>query len=85
MRQLWFERGDMNELLDFPRKILGIPLKFEWKAPFLIPRALRRSPIRGQEMTKWLHDALVEMDKGDAVAVGADVAAAGRATSSICS
>jgi patatin-related protein len=64
LRQLWFERGDMNELLDFPRKILGIPLKFEWKAPFLIPRALRRSPIRGQDMTKWLHDALVEMDKG---------------------
>jgi patatin-related protein len=64
LRQLWFERGDMNELLDFPRKILGVPVKFEWKAPFLIPRALRRSPLRGQEMTKWLHDALTEMDKG---------------------
>jgi patatin-related protein len=64
LRQLWFERGDMNELLDFPKKILGIPLKFEWKAPFLIPRALRRSPIRGQDMTKWLHEALTEMDKG---------------------
>jgi patatin-related protein len=63
LRQLWFERGDMNELLDFPRKILGVPLKFEWKAPFLIPRALRRSPLRGQEMTKWLHDALTAMDK----------------------
>lgn len=64
LRQLWFERGDMNELLDFPKKILGIPLKFEWKVPFLIPRALRRSPIRGQDMTKWLHDALTEMEKG---------------------
>ena len=64
LRQLWFDRGDMNELLDFPRKILGIPLKFQWKAPFLIPRALRRSPLRGQEMTKWLYDALVGMDTG---------------------
>jgi patatin-related protein len=64
LRQLWFERGDMNELLDFPKKILGVPLKFEWKAPFLIPRALRRSPLRGNAMTKWLHDALTDMDKG---------------------
>jgi patatin-related protein len=64
LRQLWFERGDMNELLDFPKKILGVPLKFQWKAPLLLPRALRRSPLRGNAMTKWLHDALTEMDKG---------------------
>ena len=62
LRQLWFDRGDMNQLLDFPKKILGIPLKFEWKVPFLIPRALKRSPIRGNDMTKWLHDALTDMD-----------------------
>jgi patatin-related protein len=60
LRQLWFERGDMNELLDVPKTFLRVP--FALKAPFLIPRALKRSPLRGNAMATWLHDALIEMD-----------------------
>ena len=65
LRRLWFTRGDMNELVVYPRKILGVPLNAKVKAPFLIFRALKRSPVRGREMTKWLYDALSEMDKAE--------------------
>jgi len=64
LRKLWFEQGDMDQLLVYPRKILGVPWKVKWKLPFLIPRALQRSPLRGKEMAQWLYNALIEMDKG---------------------
>jgi patatin-related protein len=63
LRRLWFTRGDMNELVVYPRKILGVPLNARVKAPLLFLRALKRSPVRGHEMTKWLYEALAEMDK----------------------
>ena len=65
LRKLWFEKGDMDQLLVYPRRILGVPWKTKWKLPFLIPRALERSPLRGKEMAQWLYNALIDMDKGD--------------------
>ncbi len=62
LRKLWFEQGDMDQLLVYPRRILGMPWKVKWKIPFLIPRALKRSPLRGTDMAKWLHGALTGMD-----------------------
>jgi patatin-related protein len=57
LRDLWFERGDMRELLLLPKKL---PVKL--RLPLLLPRALRRSPLRGAEMARWLFDALEGMD-----------------------
>src|SRR5262249_7800670 len=65
LRKLWFENGDMNQLLVYPRRILGIPWNWKLKLPFLIPRALRRSILRGNEMVRWLYGALEDMDKAD--------------------
>jgi patatin-related protein len=59
LRDLWFERGDMRELLLLSKKL---PLKL--RAALLLPRALRRSPLRGKEMAQWLFEALEGMDAG---------------------
>jgi patatin-related protein len=67
LRKLWFENGDMNQLLVYPRRIVGIPWSWKLKLPFLIPRALRRSVLRGNEMVRWLYGALDDMDKADPV------------------
>src|SRR6266545_5296921 len=48
LRDLWFERGDMRQLLLLPT---WLPLKL--RAFLLLPRALRRSPLRGKEMAQW--------------------------------
>ena len=32
LRKLWFEKGDMNQLLVYPRKILGVPWKSRTQA-----------------------------------------------------
>ncbi|HEU0303508.1 MAG TPA: patatin-like protein [Gaiellaceae bacterium] len=57
LRDLWFERGDVNQLLLGPRFV-------PWwlRLPFLLPLAMRRSIVRGDAMAKWLYDALQEMD-----------------------
>jgi patatin-related protein len=65
LRDLWFVRGDMNELVMYRRKFLGISLGWQRKLPLLIARALRRSPLRGQDMARWLHEALSVMDERD--------------------
>jgi patatin-related protein len=57
LRDVWFERGDMSQLLLLPKKL---PVKPRLVA--LLPRALRKSPLRGAEMARWLYDALAEMD-----------------------
>lgn len=64
LRKLWFEKGDMNKLLVWPRWLFGFPRKAERKMLFLIPRALKKSPLNGKAMSQWLFKALVEMDKG---------------------
>jgi len=58
LRDLWFDRGDVNQLLYGPRFI-------PWKARLvvLLPLMLFRSPVRGGAMAKWLHDALSGMDQ----------------------
>jgi patatin-related protein len=72
LRQLWFDRGDMNELVIGWRRFLGFPLTWKTKALYLLQRALKRSPLRGDDMARWLHDALATMDEskpnGDAPA-----------------
>ncbi len=60
LRDLWFTRGDIDELLNAPRR-LPKPLRLAWVAL----RALRHSPLRGDGMSRWLYDALEDMDRGD--------------------
>src|SRR5205823_12968164 len=43
LRELWFEKGDMNELVIGPRKLLGVPLSWKRKLPMLLLKAVRRS------------------------------------------
>jgi patatin-related protein len=62
LRDIWFVDGDMNELVLGPRKLAGIPLSWKVKSPFLLLRALRHSPLRGDDMSRWLHNALRDMD-----------------------
>jgi len=59
LRDLWFERGDMGQLLLLPT---WLPVKL--RLFLLLPRALRRSPLRGGAMARWLYDALEGMDEG---------------------
>jgi patatin-related protein len=74
LRQLWFEKGDMNELVVGRRKLLGIRLTWKRKLPMLLLKALRRSPLRGDDMSRWLHNALEQMDKdGSNGAAGASL------------
>jgi patatin-related protein len=72
LRELWFDRGDMNELVIGWRRFLGFPLSWKAKALYLLQRALKRSPLRGDDMARWLHGALATMDEsrpnGDAPA-----------------
>jgi patatin-related protein len=59
LRDLWFERGDMSQLLLLPT---WLPVKLRFF--LLLPRALRTSPLRGAEMALWLFQALEGMDAG---------------------
>jgi patatin-related protein len=57
LRDVWFDNGDMKQLLLLP-KWLPVKLRFA----LLLPRALKTSPLRGNEMAQWLFDALEKMD-----------------------
>jgi patatin-related protein len=59
LRDVWFNNGDMKELLLLPKRW---PVKLRFA--LLLPRALKRSPLRGNEMAQWLFNALEEMDRG---------------------
>lgn len=59
LRDLWLERGDIQQLLRGPR-FLPIWLKVPW----LLWRAKRQAPLRGDAMSVWLFDALEDMDRG---------------------
>jgi patatin-related protein len=57
LRDLWFERGDMSQLLLLPT---WLPVKLRFF--LLLPRALHKSPLRGGAMARWLYEALEGMD-----------------------
>src|SRR5215217_4991315 len=59
LRDVWFNKGDMKELLLLPKRW---PVKLRFA--LLLPRALKKSPLRGNEMAQWLYGALEEMDEG---------------------
>jgi patatin-related protein len=59
LRDLWFERGDMSQLLLLPT---WLPVKLRFL--LLLPHALRKSPLRGGSMARWLFEALEGMDDG---------------------
>jgi patatin-related protein len=62
LRDIWFNRGDMSQLVIGPRKVAGITLSWKVKVPFLLRRAVKRSPLRGDDMSRWLHAALLQME-----------------------
>jgi patatin-related protein len=62
LRDVWFDRGDMAQLTIGPQKIAGIAIPWKAKMPLLFRRALKRSPLRGDDMSRWLHEALQQMD-----------------------
>ena len=62
LREVWFNDGDMNRLVIGPRKFAGIPLSWKVKLPLLLKTALKRSPLRGDDMARWLYQALRKMD-----------------------
>jgi patatin-related protein len=59
LRDVWFNQGDMKQLLLLPKR-LPVKLRFA----LLLPRSLKRSPLRGNEMAQWLFNALGKMDEG---------------------
>ncbi len=64
LRKLWFEKGDIKELLEWPTWIPW-PLRFVTMAV-----ARRKPPLRGGNMSKWLYGALEDMN-GKTVLPGA--------------
>ena len=65
LRKLWFEKGDIKVLLEWPTWI-------PWPARFLAMAVARRKPpLRGGDMSKWLYGALEDMN-GKRVLPGAD-------------
>jgi patatin-related protein len=59
LRDVWFDNGDMKQLLLLPK---SWPVKLRFA--LLLPRALKKSPLRGNEMAQWLFNALEKMDDG---------------------
>lgn len=62
LRQLWFEKGDIKQLLrGWPR--LPAVVRAGWIAYRAARRPLRvQPPLRGDDMSRWLHAALADMD-----------------------
>jgi hypothetical protein len=58
LRDLWFERGDMRQVL-----LLWKRLAVKLRLLLLLPRALHSSPLRGGAMARWLYEALKGMDE----------------------
>ena len=59
LRDLWFGRGDMNQLLRGPTV-----LPWWSRMLVLLPQFPFRSPVRGGAMAQWLFGALEGMDEG---------------------
>ena len=65
LRKLWFEKGDIKVLLEWPTWI-------PWPARFVAMAVARRKPpLRGGDMSKWLYGALEDMN-GKRVLAGAE-------------
>jgi patatin-related protein len=58
-RNLWFERGDIDGLLAAPRWLPTRLLKGIWVAI----HALKKAPLRGDLMARWIYDAFHRMDE----------------------
>jgi patatin-related protein len=58
LRSLWFERGDIDGLLDAPH---FLPRKA--KAAWVAARALKHAPLKGELMAQWVYDAFRKMDE----------------------
>jgi patatin-related protein len=58
-RNLWFERGDIDGLLAAPRWLPSRVLKGTWVAL----NALKKAPLRGDLMARWIYDAFHRMDE----------------------
>jgi len=65
-RDLWFDKGDIDGLLNAPRWLPGRKLKVGWVAL----GALKRSPLRGDLMAQWIYDAFHKMDDKDSSPAG---------------
>jgi hypothetical protein len=59
LRDLWFERGDMRQVLLLWVERLAVKLRLL----LLLPTALHSSPLRGGAMARWLYEALKGMDE----------------------
>jgi patatin-related protein len=57
LRNLWFERGDIDGLLAAPR---FLPRKL--KAAWVAVRGLKHEPLKGDVMAQWVYDAFRKMD-----------------------
>ncbi|MGI8806249.1 MAG: patatin-like protein [Acidimicrobiales bacterium] len=56
LRKLWFEKGDIKRLLEWPTWI-------PWSLRFVAMAVARRKPpLRGGDMSKWLYGALRDMN-----------------------
>jgi patatin-related protein len=58
LRDLWFERGDIDVLLRAPRR-----LPTRMKLVYAAANVLWRSPLRGDDMARWLFEAFESMDR----------------------
>src|SRR5438309_10933963 len=58
LRNLWFDHGDIDGLLNTPGWVKGRFPKFAWVAV----NALKREPLKGQVMAQWVYDACRNMD-----------------------
>ncbi|GGO94047.1 patatin-like protein [Wenjunlia tyrosinilytica] len=73
LRDLWLSRGDIGGLLNAPR---GLPL---WaRIGAVVGRVAMRpagrfTPLRGDDMARWLHDAISTMDRPDKAMTAASV------------
>jgi patatin-related protein len=66
LRNLWLEKADIKQLLRGWRRLpVGVRV---W--PLLL-QALKKSPLRGEDISLWLYDALKAMDTRDAAGDGA--------------
>lgn len=60
LRDLWFDRGDIGQLIDAP-SWLPKPLKI----PYLLARIRKHTPLRGNDMAVWLYKALQGMESSN--------------------
>jgi patatin-related protein len=60
LRDLWFDRADLNVLLWAPSFLKG--LKWRARVPFALARLPSKPALDGTSMAKWLYEALQAMD-----------------------